>query len=124
MASDGVDTILLPEPKKLGVILALTRELHKKPAARAVTDALLRESAAKSIDAAYFSADAAVRRRSCRAVVGRDGPWRWDAFVEIWRARRALCRFRFNVGVVHHVCRTAGAGRSSPAGRCAECCRQ
>ena len=59
VASDGVDTILLPEPKKLGVILALTRELYKKPAARAVTDALLRESAAKSIDAAYFSADAA-----------------------------------------------------------------
>lgn len=59
VASDGVDTILLPEPKKLGVILALTRELYKKPAARAVTDALLRESAVKSIDAAYFSADAA-----------------------------------------------------------------
>ena len=53
--SDGLDAATLPAPKKLGVIVVATRELLRKPFAQQVFDALLRESAARSLDSAYFA---------------------------------------------------------------------
>lgn len=42
-------------PKKMGVIVALSRQLARRSAAQAVFDEMLREDAAASLDAGYFS---------------------------------------------------------------------
>jgi hypothetical protein len=46
-------------PKKFGVIIAMTRDLAKRSQAPEIFETLLREEAALSLDAAYFSTDAA-----------------------------------------------------------------
>lgn len=50
------DDVCGPE-RKFGVILTLSRELAKRSSARAVFDAILRERAAVTLDAAIFSAE-------------------------------------------------------------------
>jgi hypothetical protein len=44
-------------PKKLGVLVALSKELARYSGAEAIFEAMLREEAALSLDAAYFSTD-------------------------------------------------------------------
>lgn len=46
------------EPRKMGTIVALSRELAKRATGEAVFTAMLREEASLSLDAAYFSAAA------------------------------------------------------------------
>jgi hypothetical protein len=59
MRANTIGTVTIGPPKKFGVIVTMTRELAKRSEASEIFETLLREEAALSLDAAYFSTDAA-----------------------------------------------------------------
>jgi hypothetical protein len=59
MRANTIATVTVGPPKKFGVIVTMTRELTKRSEASEIFETLLREEAALSLDAAYFSEDAA-----------------------------------------------------------------
>ena len=55
LQATALGSVTIGQPKKMGIITAFTRELAKRAMAQSVFETLLREDAAKSLDAAYFS---------------------------------------------------------------------